>query len=90
MKPVLLMLQITQARKERDAKERGLLLANSFKLPPDTEKYYVVITPEHVFPSSKVRAEFIKRGLSASEAGTEAEDEEMSASEVEEVEDVGG
>ena len=43
--PILLMFQIARNKEDHDVKEVGLERVEELGLPPDTRKYYVVVTP---------------------------------------------
>jgi len=43
--PILLMFQITRNQGGHDVKEAGLDMINTLKLPPNTRRYYVAVTP---------------------------------------------
>ena len=43
--PILLMFQIVRNEEDHDVKEVGLERVKELGLPPDTRKYYVVVTP---------------------------------------------
>ena len=52
--PILLMFQITLNQEEHDVKEVGLCAIDRLKLPPDTRRYYVAVTPRGIEPRIKV------------------------------------
>ena len=47
---VLLMFQITRNRTDHDVNQKGLEWLGRLKLPSNTRKYFVVVTPEGIHP----------------------------------------
>jgi len=56
--PILLMFQITRNKKDHYVNKKSLRKINDLKLPPNTRKYYVVVTPEGVCPTITVPTEY--------------------------------
>ena len=52
--PILLIFQITWGGREHDVNEKGLRNINDLKLPRNTRRYYVVVTPERTHPTMTV------------------------------------
>jgi len=50
----LLMLQFTRNKTTHDAKADGLHRIDKYVLPQNTQKYYVVVTPEGIWPKVTV------------------------------------
>ena len=51
---LMLMFQMTRNKDGHDAKEAGLEIINGLKVPKNTRKYYMVVTPLGIEPSIRV------------------------------------
>ena len=57
--PPILMFKISRNRKDHHANPQGLHRMDNLKVPPDTRRYYVVVTPEGIRPRIKVSAKYL-------------------------------
>ena len=87
------MFQITRNGREHDVDVKDLRRLDNLKVPSDTRRHYVVVTPESVYPKVKVPAKYV-RGQGQQETSDDEdldegmlieEDEEMLADKDEEV-----
>ena len=67
--PILLMFQITRNQKELDVSLGGLRRIDELHLPPNTRKYYVVVTPEAMQPNITIPRVYIEKGGMPREKG---------------------
>jgi len=78
--PILLVFQITRDEKDHDVNKRSLRKIDDLKLPPNTRKCYVVVTPEGVRPTITVPTKYLQneeqQETSDSEETSTDEDEE--------------
>jgi len=58
--PILLMFQMTLDKDELDAKEGGLCKIERMELPPNTRRYYMLVTPDDIQTKVKAPIKYFK------------------------------